>query len=235
MIFAGIVAGGTGSRMGATALPKQFLPLCGKPVIVHTIEAFLRHPQIDHVIVGVNPDWYEYMQQLSEDYCGGAVCVTRGGTDRNGTVENIIRCAQEELSAQNEDILLTHDAVRPFVSERMIEESICAMEQYAICTVAVPATDTMIMSADGMTADAFPLRREIYNVQTPQTFRMGEFLEILSGMTDDERTNATDVCRLYFEKGRQVHIVEGAASNIKITYPSDLVMAEAILKTIDLV
>ena len=231
MIFAGIVAGGTGSRMGATSLPKQFLPLCGKPVIIHTIDAFLRIPRIDHVIVGVNPDWYEYMQQLSEKYCGGAVCVTRGGADRNGTVENIIRFAQKELSAQNQDIILTHDAVRPFVSKRMIDESICGMEQYAICTAAVPATDTMIMSSDGITAGAFPLRREMYNVQTPQTFRMGEFLDILCGLTEKDRENATDVCRLYFEKGRTVHIVRGDASNIKITYPSDLVMAEAILKT----
>lgn len=229
MTAVGIVAGGTGSRMGATDLPKQFLPLCGLPVIVHTARAFLSNDAIDSVIIGVNPDWYDFMKVLAEKYLSGNVFITKGGSDRNGTVENIIRCAVEKLSAEKDDIILTHDAVRPFVSDKMIADSIKAMEICDICTAAVPATDTMIVSENGLTADSFPLRSTLYNVQTPQTFRMGEFLDIMSSLTDDERKKATDVCRLYHEKGKKVYIIEGTASNIKITYPSDLIMAEAII------
>ena len=155
MAIAGIVAGGTGSRMGST-VPKQFLPLCGRPVIVRTIEKFIGSEGIDAVIVGVNPDWYDHMQSLISEYFPAGVYAARGGADRSDTIVNIIRYAIDDLGYDEDEILLTHDAVRPFVTEKMISDSIDAMSHCEICTAAVGATDTMLISEHGtLPFDAF--------------------------------------------------------------------------------
>lgn len=232
MAIAGIVAGGTGSRMGS-ALPKQFLPLCGIPVIVRTIRKFIESKETDAVIVGVNPDWYEHMQSLVSEYFPSGVYVTKGGADRNGTIVNIIRYASDELGFGKDEIILTHDAVRPFVTEKMIKDSIEAMSHCEICTAAVGATDTMLISADGISASEFPLRSTMYRVQTPQTFRMGEFISLLKAVPDEQRHEITDACGLYHRNGRKVYIIEGSETNIKLTFPADFEAAKAFLKAHD--
>lgn len=229
MVIAGIVAGGVGSRMGNKEMPKQFMELCGKPIIIRTVCAFRDASAVDHVIVGINPDWSGYMKELCEKYGLTDVYVTDGGADRNGTVENIISFARENLGAEDDTIILTHDAVRPFVSERMIDDSIKAMDDCEICTAAIPAVDTMIISRDGKTADEFPLRSTMFNVQTPQTFRIGTFTGIISGLSEEDRAAATDVCRLYRSRGYEIRLIDGDTTNIKLTYPADMTVAEAFL------
>ena len=150
-----------------------------------------------------------------------SVIITSGGSDRNDTIVNIIRCAYEN-GAADDDILLTHDAVRPYVTEKMISDSITAMNDCEICTAAVPATDTIVVSQDGDTVSEFPLRKTMYCVQTPQTFRIGAFLEMLSLVSPEEKALITDACKLFHMNGKSVKLISGDASNIKITYPSDL-------------
>ena len=220
MITAGIVAGGTGSRMGAD-IPKQFLELRGKPVIIHTAEVFLKHSKVDKVIIGVHPEWTGYMQELNEKYLNSAAVITSGGADRNDTIVNIIECAKRNGASDN-DIMLTHDAVRPFVTERMISDSLAAMDDCIICTTAIPATDTIVVSEDGETAVDFPLRRTMFCVQTPQTFRIGKFMEMLSKIPLEERANITDACSLFHRNGIKVRLIKGDSANIKLTYPSDM-------------
>lgn len=229
MAIAGIVAGGKGSRMGNTEKPKQFLELCGKPVIIRTTEAFLRHEHISCVIIGINPDWHEYMDELVSRYFDGNVFVTDGGADRNGTIENILRFAKDKQGFADNEIILTHDAVRPFVSEKMIGDSIEAMKRCEICTTAVPATDTMVISGDGEVVGDFPLRSTVFHVQTPQTFRIGSFLRFYGELSAEEKAAATDACRLFHSKGCPVHLIEGDTNNIKLTYPGDFAVAGAIL------
>ncbi len=229
MVIAGIVAGGKGSRMGNTELPKQFMELCGKPVIIRTAQAFLDSAEVDNVIIGINPDWYGYMLELCDASGLKGIYVTKGGSDRNATVGNIISFAGSVLGASDDDIILTHDAVRPFVTPGMISDSIKALESCEICTVAVGATDTMIISEDGVSADEFPLRSRMFNVQTPQSFRIGSFRGIMASLSREEREAATDVCRLYKSRGYEVRLIPGSTSNIKLTYPSDMIFAEALL------
>ncbi len=230
MAIAGIVAGGSGSRMGS-AKPKQFIELCGRPVIIHTVGAFLKNPLIDHVIIGINPEWYDYTKELLQNYGMTQVKLTKGGSDRNETLLNIIRCAKEELSCADDEIILTHDAVRPFVSEKMISDSIEALQKYRIVTAAIPATDTIIISADGEEASDFPVRSTVYQVQTPQSFRLGDFTGVLSQASRQERQTVTDACKLFHLRGYAVGLVEGDRRNIKITYPSDMTIAQAICET----
>lgn len=232
MVIAGIVAGGIGSRMGGEK-PKQFMELCGVPILIRTVRSFLKCKSVDHVIVGITPSWVGYMKDLCKEYDCGSVYITPGGEDRNGTVENIISFARNELGAADDTIILTHDAVRPFVSDRMIVESISALSSCEICTAAVPATDTMIISHSGKTADEFPLRSTMFNVQTPQSFRIGSFMDIMSSMSAEERAAATDVCRLYRQKGYEVRLVDGEVCNIKLTYPSDMIFAQGIVEKLE--
>lgn len=229
MAIAGIVAGGTGSRMGG-AVPKQFMELCGKPVIVRTIEKFAGSRDIGAVIVGVNPDWYDHMLSLVGEYFPSGVYVTKGGADRSDTIVNIIRYASDVLGFADDEIILTHDAVRPFVTEKMISDSIEAMSCCEICTAAVGATDTMLISADGKTASEFPVRSTMYRVQTPQSFRMGQFVTMLGAVPQDRRSEITDACSVYHRLGIKVHIIQGGETNIKLTYPADFEAAKAFVR-----
>ena len=226
MIITGIVAGGTGSRMGNSDLPKQFMELGNRPLFVYTAEKFLK--QSDYVIIGMNKEWLKLAEFMLKKFLPDSknIFVTEGGSDRNGTVRNIISFAREKLKCKDEDIILTHDAARPFADERMISESISAIQKCDICTAAVPATDTIAVSCDGENAQDFPDRSKMYLVQTPQTFRIGDFEEIYSSLSEDEKKTATDVCRLFMAKGRKVMLVKGSPENIKITYAQDYHIAK---------
>lgn len=230
MAIAGIVAGGTGTRMGGD-IPKQFITLCGKPIIIHTIEAFLSHPEIKMVIVGVHPNWLDEMKKMASQITDKKVSVVSGGSDRNGTLLNIINHALS-LGFPDNEIILTHDAVRPFVSDKMISDSISAMNDCEICTTVIPSSDTLIYSGDGKHADDFPLRSRMFQVQTPQTFRLGSFKRMYEALSPSEREQATDACRLYHRNNKKVRLVEGSPGNIKLTYPSDLLYAEAVLSSV---
>ena len=159
MVIAGIVAGGSGRRMGGD-IPKQFYELNGKPVIIYTTEVFLKHEKTDRIIIGINPDWADYTKALIKKYFpdNDNIFITDGGADRNETIMNMISFAKNVLSCDDRDITLTHDAVRPFVSSDIISESIAVMDECEICTAAIPETDTVIESEDGKTALAFPDR-----------------------------------------------------------------------------
>lgn len=232
MIIAGIVAGGTGSRMGNGDLPKQFWELSGKPIFLYTAEKFLEYTDI--VIIGMNPDWLDYAEQLLQQYMPDCqkIFLVKGGSDRNETVSNIIAFAREHCQCHREDIILTHDAVRPFVTGEIIRNNLSAISECDICTTAIPATDTIVVSADGHTADTFPERSKMFLVQTPQTFRIGDFTDIYRTLSDDEKQRATDVCRLFQAKSKKVMLVLGEPSNIKLTYPYDYQVAQLIAMNI---
>lgn len=232
MIIAAIVAGGSGMRMGGE-LPKQFLELCGKPVIIRTVESFLKHPLVDAVVIGIHPDYYDYTLGLIEQYLPGSpVYLVNGGSSRNETIENIINYSLSEPGCTDSDIVMSHDAVRPFVSDRLISDSIAAMEKYAICTAAIPEVDTVAVSADGLTADSFPDRSTLFRIQTPQTFRVGSFSQVYSSLSPEEKQQATDVCSLYRLRGYKTALVRGDETNIKLTYPYDMTAAKAIIDSV---
>ena len=165
MVIAGIVAGGTGSRMGNSAVPKQFLEIGGKPIIIHTVEKFLVSPEIDYVVVGVHADWQDYMEDLVKKYIRdqSRITVTAGDTNRNGTIEKIIGKAKELWEVDDETIFVTHDAVRPFVSLKIIEDNVEAAQKYGVCDTVIVATDTIVQSSDHKAITEIPVRNEMYS------------------------------------------------------------------------
>lgn len=231
MVIAGIVAGGVGTRMGRNIEPKQFMSLSGKPIIIHTIEKFLVCPQIDYVIVGVHADWLYLLNDLLLKYLKGTdkVKVTVGGSNRNETIINIIDKAKTLGDIDDNTILVTHDAVRPFVSLRIINENIKAALEYGVCDTAYKATDTIIQSENQVYITDIPVRNTMYQGQTPQTFKIQLFEEVYSSMSNEELQIVTDACKLFHLRGHKVYLVEGDVKNFKITYPFDLKVAHTMV------
>ena len=161
------------------------------------------------------------------------VYAVEGGADRNATIRNIVSSAEKQLHLSEDDIIITHDAVRPFVTNKMISDSINALEHCQICTAAVPMTDTVVYSENGITADQFPDRSQLRSVQTPQTFRLASFKEVYGSIDTAELQKATDVCSLYQRKGYEVCLIDGNSLNIKITYPCDYELAKLIARDFD--
>ena len=175
MIFAAILAGGIGSRMGGTDTPKQFLTLGQKPVIIHTIEKFVINKNIDKIIVLTPKSYINHTNDLIEEYIqNDDVVVIEGGQTRNDTLLNSIKYIKENFGIDEDSIILTHDSVRPFVTHRIIEDNIEAANKYGACDTVIPATDTIVESVNGKTIESIPVRDYYYQGQTPQTFNINK-------------------------------------------------------------
>ncbi len=232
MIYAEILAGGIGRRMGNSDIPKQFLMLGTKPIIIHTLEQFLLVPEIAKVLVGCPKDWMGYMSDLVLKYIGTneKIVIIEGGKDRNGTIMNGCHYIEENFGIGKKDILITHDAVRPFVDYRILTDNIKAAQKYDAVDTIIPATDTIVESLDGKVLSSVPIREYLYQGQTPQTFNIKELVEIYNSLTEDEKKILTDACKMFVIKNKKVGFVRGAEYNLKVTTMHDLKLANAILE-----
>lgn len=231
MIYAVICAGGIGSRMGNRDLPKQYMMIKNKPIIVHTVEKFFLNSNFEKVLVLCPKSWVAYTKELLEKYISdaGKVLVLEGGASRNDTIMNAVSYIESEGKLDDETIIVTHDAVRPFVTARIIEENISAAIKYGATDTVVPATDTIVSSTDGKTISFIPNRTEMFQGQTPQSFKAKKLKELFESLTDAEKEMLTDACKIFSIKGEKVFLVPGEVHNIKITYPYDLRVAKSLL------
>ena len=231
-LFAVIVAGGSGRRMDA-AVPKQYLEIGGIPIIVRTVKAFLGCGKFGRIIVLV-PEGMEDMtlgligKHLSGEYDLSGITVTAGGKERNDTVMKAVRLAETECDI-NRAIFVTHDAVRPFVTDNMIEQSIAAARAGFAASAAIPLVDTVFEVEEGL-VKRVPDREALFRVQTPQSFNAGEFKRLYENASPEERASYTDSIGVFIKNGRPVRLTEGSVSNIKITYPDDLTLAESFVE-----
>ena len=230
-VFGVILAGGKGTRMGNAERPKQFLEIGGKPIIVHTIEKFAVYPDFEKVIVLCPKAWVEHTKDLIRKNIPmqDRVVVIEGGASRNETLMNAIRYIEENHTLDEDTIIITHDSVRPFVTRRMIEENIEATRKYGACDTVIPATDTIVESRDHQVISQIPDRSTLYQGQTPQSFHALKLKQIYESLTEEEKAILTDACKILVMKGEQVHLVEGDVSNIKITYPADIRIADSLI------
>jgi len=233
MVFAVICAGGIGSRMGNAEKPKQYLNVGGKPIILHTIEKFVVNEEFEKIIVLVPESWISYTKDIINKHLQGIekVEVMAGGSDRNSTIMNAINYIEEKFGLDDDTIIVTHDAVRPFVTHRIIMDNIEAAVKVGACDTVIPATDTIVESLDGEKISSIPDRSKVYQGQTPQSFRAKRLKELYSSLTDEEKAILTDAAKIYLLKGEAVHLVRGEVFNIKITYPYDLTVAETLINT----
>ena len=234
MIFGAILAGGTGSRMGLTNMPKQFLELGNKPIIIHTLQKFLLNLRFDVIYLGVHENWTGYMEDLIEKYIVDEenkkrIKIISGGADRNSTIMNIVEDIEKNYTLNNEDIIVTHDAVRPFITSRILEENIEMSLKYGACDTVIPAIDTIVVSENNKIIKEIPNRQYMYQGQTPQSFKILELKKLYNELSKEEKGILTDACKIFVIKGKEVHLVRGEISNLKITTQEDYKIAQAMI------
>ena len=197
MVFGAILAGGKGTRMGIDK-PKQFLMLGSRPIIIHTIEKFILSPDIDEIYVGVHPDWIDYTEDLIKKYIDSDknIILVPGGTDRNSTIFNIIDEIEKRNGDDEDNIIVTHDSVRPFVTLRIIGENVEMAKECGAVDTVISAVDTIVVSEDGEKITSIPDRRQMFQGQTPQTFKISKLKELYNDLSDDEKEILTDACTI---------------------------------------
>ncbi|HAK1619832.1 TPA: 2-C-methyl-D-erythritol 4-phosphate cytidylyltransferase, partial [Listeria monocytogenes] len=226
-----ILAGGKGTRMGNVSMPKQFLPLNGKPIIVHTVEKFILNTRFDKILISSPKEWMNHAEDNIKKYISDdRIVVIEGGEDRNETIMNGIRFVEKTYGLTDDDIIVTHDAVRPFLTHRIIEENIdAALETGAVDTV-IEALDTIVESSNHEVITDIPVRDHMYQGQTPQSFNMKKVYSHYQNLTPEKKQILTDACKICLLAGDDVKLVKGEIFNIKITTPYDLKVANAIIQ-----
>lgn len=219
-----IVAAGKGKRMG-TEISKQFLPLCGKEILAHTVEKFEKAACIRDIILVTGGDALQDVRQMVQEYgWKKIISVTEGGKERQDSVFLGL-----QQVPQDTEIVLIHDGVRPFVTEEILERSIAAAKETGGCVAGVPAKDTIkVCDAEGF-AIATPNRSTLRQIQTPQTFRRKEILAAYEKAKADGFLG-TDDASVAEHSGFPVRVIMGSYSNIKITTKEDLLIGAAFLK-----
>jgi 2-C-methyl-D-erythritol 4-phosphate cytidylyltransferase len=225
-----ITAGGLGKRFGgegAEALPKQFTPLQGKPLIVHSAQSFESSELIREIVLVVPDGWVDYTKSEIVDkfHLGKVTKIISGGKERQQSVENGLNALSNKP-----EIVVIHDAVRPFVTLDIIEEVVAEASKSGGAIAAFPSTDTLKKSSPEQSIENTVPRDNIWFAQTPQAFRYGTLKKAFEKASEDGYL-ATDEAQLLERLGMEVKLVKGSKYNIKITTPEDLEMGELILKT----
>ena len=231
MVYAEILAGGSGTRLGKTEMPKQFLNLGNKPIIIHTIEQFVLNIRIEKIIVCVSPEWVPYTNDIIKKYIGEVpkLFVTEAKSTRNDSVMSDCEYIKNNFGLSNKDVIIIHDAARPFISQRIIDDNISAvLENDAVDTV-ISAYDTIVESDDGKFIKNIPIRGNFYRGQTPQSFKIQKLQALYEKLTPDEREILTDTCKIFTLNGEKVNLVKGESYNMKITTLHDLKLADALI------
>ncbi|MDT2696465.1 2-C-methyl-D-erythritol 4-phosphate cytidylyltransferase [Enterococcus gallinarum] len=231
MFYAHIMAGGVGKRMGNIPLPKQFLTLGNKPIIVHTVEKFVLNPEFKLIIVSTPENWINYTKEIFEknNLTDERIRIIAGGDERNDTLSKAINYIDKTNGIDKEDVIVAHDAVRPFVTKKIIDANIKASERFSAIDTVIPAYDT-IVKGNGTEVQEIPIRDVMYQGQTPQTFNIKKFQECFEKLSHSEKITLSDSCKIMLLGGEKVGMVEGDSSNIKITTQYDLKIANSIIE-----
>ena len=233
MNIAVLLAGGSGKRMGGPE-PKQFIEVAGCTILEHSIRAFNQHPDIDEIVIASHADYLDRVGDIARPYAKVKHIVT-GGKERYDSTLAALRLytSDDPQAAVRTDVnVLIHDAVRCLVSQRIIGDCIAALQQYRAVDVAIPCTDTICeVNTEGHIV-RIPPRALLRNVQTPQAFRLDTIVQAYRVGLQDPAFVTTDDCGVVhrYLPDVDIYVVEGESTNIKITYPADLVLAEKILK-----
>ncbi len=227
-----VLAGGSGSRMGIVDRPKQFIEIYGKPVIIHTLEAFEINEKIDAICVVCVKDWQEDLGLWLKEYDIRKVkWIANAGSSRQESSLNALDAIKD--SCTGDDYVLIHDAARPLISQKIINENIEKVKEYGACDTVIPAHDTVIRSVDGASLESIPVRKELYLGQTPQSFKYSivrKAYDDYFALPEDKRPEMTDDCGLVLHSGIKIGMAMGDKLNMKITTMEDLLLVKSIVR-----
>lgn len=227
MIYGAILAGGIGERLGL-GIPKQFFKIGDKPILIHSVDAFLKVDEFDQIIVSSPAEHIDQTRDLLNEYYGDndKLRVIEGGITRNDTILNSIACCDND----EDSIMVTHDAARIFVSPELIEKSIHYAKKYTAACPVIPSTDVIFKSCEKGKLNGVPLRKNLVRAQTPQSFKIQRFLEIYNDLSQDEIKLLDEAMVLFHLRNESIYLFEGDSINFKITRPFDIEVAKTILE-----
>ena len=222
-----IIAGGSGARMHQN-IPKQFLTVNARPVIVYTLEAFQNHPEIDEIAVVCIEGWesvlWAYANQFNITKLKHVIPGGKNGQDsiRNGVFEL-------EKNHSKDDVVLIHDAIRPMVSAEIISDCIRVTQLHGNAITVIPCAEAMMQTEDGLVSTGSYPRDNLKRTQTPQGFHIGKICDLHRRALQLGITNSVASCTLMIELGEQVYFSAGSEKNIKLTTVEDLDIFKALL------
>ena len=223
-----IFAGGVGKRMNSKDRPKQFLLVHGKPIIVHTIERFEYHEQIDGIIVVCVKDWIPYMEKMKYRYRLDKISkIVSGGETGQLSIYNGL-CAAEELYGDDGNIVLIHDGVRPLINAKTITNNIESVKENGSAITCKLATETIILVDKDSKVCEVPCREVSRMAQAPQSFWLKDILEVHRKALADGQKDMIDSCTMMRVYGKELSVVLGPTENIKITTPDDFYTFRAL-------
>lgn len=227
MNIALIIAGGSGQRM-QQEIPKQFLNVNDKPVIIYTLEAFQSHPDIDKIGVVCLDGWHDILRAYARQYKIDKLdWIVSGGENGQGSIRNGIFEAEQRYDGN--DIILVHDAIRPMVSHEIISDCIVQCKKYGSAIVVTPCNTVVLRRNENQSAREVVLRDQLAITQTPQAFPIKRLAEAHRLALEQGITNSVASCTMMIELGETVHFSIGAETNIKLTTPDDLKIFKALL------
>lgn len=222
-----IFAGGSGARMGS-GIPKQFLEVDNKPILIHTLELFDDHPEIDAICVACREDYIPQLQKLIKKF--GLMKVEKivaGGATGQDSIYNGLMAAK---SVDEDAIVLIHDGVRPCINAEVISLNIASVKENGNAITCTSMFETPVSSKNGKRIDATPPRSEFYTAQAPQSFYLNDILAVHdeTRKVNPSYDGIVDSCSLMRSADKEVFIVEGPRGNIKVTTPEDLYIFRAM-------
>ena len=230
MNIAIIFAGGKGIRMGG-GLPKQFLEINGKPILIHTVELFQEHNYIDKIYISVLEEYLHKTMNLVKKYClDKVVKVIPGGMTAQDSIYVGLQSAKQENPGDS--VVLIHDGVRPFVSEETITRNIEGVHKHGNAITCTPCFETILLSHTKTTVDSVPYRKDVFSAQAPQSFRLDDIIAAHEQIRKENPTyeNMVDACTIMATLGKAVNMIEGNRGNIKVTTPEDVYMFRALIQ-----
>ena len=218
-----IFAGGTGQRMGAE-IPKQFLKIYDKEIIIHTLELFEMNDNVDEIYVACLEEWIPYLNHLIKKYeIGKATKVFAGG---NTGQDSIFKCLEEAKKDNENAIVLIHDGVRPLVTQDTITNCINSVKENGTGITTTPCFETPLQSKDEKLVSHMPLRSETYTAQAPQGFYLDEIYKVhlKERNINPNYEGIVDSCGLMFKYGKKCFMIKGNRGNVKVTTPEDFLI-----------
>ena len=228
MIIALLTAGGKGSRMGQD-IPKQFMNVENKPLIIYTMEAFQRHPNIDAIMVVTLPSWIEVLKAYAMQFdITKLKWIIPGGETGQESICNGINALKGEISM--DDIIMIHDGNRCMVSDEIISNNIATFHEYGSAVAAIPCVEAVFRSSDqGVSSSISIPREQLFRTQTPHTYRFEKLLWAHEEAKKRGIKNTAATCTLMQELGETVYFSKGSEENLKITTTDDLKIFKALL------
>lgn len=221
-----IFAGGSGTRMNSRGRPKQFLQFYGKELIIHTLENFQNHPEVDGIVIVCIEDWISYLEKLLKKYQIDKVrTVVPGGSTGQESIYNGL-CAIKEF-APDDSIVLVHDGVRPFVNDELISNCIQSVKEHGSAITVTPAIETITTIQDGKITSITD-RSKCFLAKAPQCFILNDLFNAHNKARAEGNTNLIDSASLMKYYGYELYTVLGNFDNIKITTPADFYTFKAL-------